>query len=386
MKIRYKEDMLNEYDQIDETKHEQAIDGQAQHVMITSKYFNLLSLLFVFSLYACTSGNRAPDVSSVKVPLETMRYEQDFFAIDTNHIAASIQSLVKKYPKFTPDFIESILGLDLDSLTIEGNIQGQAIKLFLHDYRPLKDSSDLIYKDFSQEEKEIKKALQYVKYYFPDYTEPKKLITFIGPINANFETSFGTQGDILTPDGLGIGLTLHLGKDFSFYKSAEGREQYPDYMANNFDKAHITVNCMRNIVDDLYPYKNDGTALIEQMVERGKRLFLISKFLPETNDNIIIGYTTTQMKDVLAHEALIWQFYLNNDLLNINDQNVVKNYIGESPKTPELGEGAPGNLGAFSGWQIVKKFMTQNEKVTLKELMKMPPREVYQQSRYRPRD
>ncbi|MFS8083254.1 MAG: hypothetical protein ACMG51_07365 [Ginsengibacter sp.] len=346
----------------------------------------LFIVLFIIVLSSCGSNKKAPDVSSVKVDLATYRYEQDFFSIDTNHIATSIQALIKKYPRFTPDFIESILGLDLDSLTIEGNGQAQAIKLFLHDYRSLKDSAELIYNDFSKESKEIKKALQYVKYYFPEYSIPKNVITFIGPINANFETSFGTQGDILTPEGIGIGLTLHLGKNFSFYRSAEGREQYPDYMANNFDREHITVNCMRNITDDLFPYKNDGDALIEQMVERGKRFYLISKFLPETDENIIIGFTKLQMKDVMSHEALIWQFYLNNDLLNISDQNVVKNYIGESPKTPELGEGAPGNLGSFSGWQIVKKFMSQNDKVSLQELMRMPPREVYQQSKYRPRD
>ncbi len=343
-------------------------------------------VLFIFILCSCTNTKKAPDVSSIKLDLVTQRYEQDFFSIDTNHIASSIQLLVNKYPRFAPDFIESILGLDLDSLTIEGNAQGQAIKLFLRDYRPLKDSAELIYNDFSKESKEIKKSLQYVKYYFPEYVIPKNVITFIGPINANFETSFGTQGDILTPEGLGIGLTLHLGKNFSFYRSAEGREQYPDYLSNNFDKEHITVNCMRNIADDLFPYKTVGAALIEQMVERGKRLFLISKFLPNTDHNKIIGYSSEQMKDAISHEALIWQFYLNNDLLNISDQNIVKNYIGESPKTPELGEGAPGNLGSFSGWQIVKKFMSQNEKISLRELMGMPPRDVYQQSKYRPRD
>ena len=48
---------------------------------------------------------------------------------------------------------------------------------------------------------------------------PHAVITFIGPINANFETSFGTQGDILTPEALGVGLQLHLGKNFSLYKS-----------------------------------------------------------------------------------------------------------------------------------------------------------------------
>ncbi len=147
---------------------------------------------------------------------------------------------------------------------------------------------------------DIKKALQFVKYYFPQYPVPKSVVTFIGPINANFETSFGTQGDIITSEGLGIALQLHMGKNFSLYKSMEGQEQYPDYLANNFDAAHITVNCMRNIIDDLYPDKTNGKPLIEQMVEKGKRIYLLTKFLPNTPEYICFGYTEKQLKDCLC--------------------------------------------------------------------------------------
>jgi len=92
-----------------------------------------------------------------------------------------------------------------------------------------------------------------------------------------------------------------------------------------------------------------------------------------------------QLKDSYANEAVIWDFFLNNDLLNNTDQDIIKNYIGESPKTQELGEGSPGNIGSFSGWQIVKKYMEKNSKTSLKELMKMNAREIYNQSKYKPR-
>ena len=39
---------------------------------------------------------------------------------------------------------------------------------------------------------------------------------------------------------------------------------------------------MRNIVDDLFPDKSNGKALIEQMVDKGRRMFLLTKFLPYT--------------------------------------------------------------------------------------------------------
>lgn len=347
------------------------------------KYLTLVFSAIVF--FSCNNYKNIPDVSSIKIDLETKRFEQDFFAMDTTKVAESIKIILQKYPGFTPDFVFNILGLDLDSLLILGNVQHEAIRLFIHDYQPIKDSSDQLFKNFTKEANAIKKGLQFVKYYFPRYNFPKSIITFIGPINANFQTSYGTQGDILTTEGLGIGLQLHLGSDFSFYNSPAGQSLYPGFISNNFDALHIPVNCMRNIIDDMYPDKSMGKSLIEQMVEKGRRLFLLTKFLPYAPDHINIGYTEKQMKDAYKNEAVIWDFFLNHDLLNNSEQNIIKNYIGESPKTQEFGEGSPGNLGSFSGLQIVRKYMDKFPDTTLEGMMNMNPREIYSLSKYKPK-
>ena len=345
----------------------------------------LIILVSAIAFFSCNNNKNIPDVSSIKINLGTKRFEQDFFKIDTMNVASSISSLLAKYPRFTPDFIINILGLDMDSLLITSNSQAAAVRLFVHDYMPMKDSSDLIYENFDKETEEIKKSLQFVKYYFPGYKLPQSIITFIGPVNANFETSFGTQGDILTLEGLGIGLQLHLGKNFSFYKSEQGREQYPEYLSNNFDAAHITVNCMRNIIDDMFPDKTNDKALIEQMIDKGRRVYLLTKFLPNTPEYICIGYTEKQLKDCYANEAVIWDFFLNNNLLHNSEQGIIKNYIGESPKTQELGEDSPGNIGTFSGLQVVKKYLEKFPETTLEKLMKTEPVEIYNQAKYKPR-
>jgi hypothetical protein len=345
----------------------------------------LLIPLIIAGFFLSCNNKNIPDVSSIKVKLDTKRFEQDFFEIDTNNVAQSMRSMLQKYPDFLPAFTANMLGLDLDSLLIPGNEQQQGVRMFIHDYMSLKDSAELLYKNFSDETKDIEKGLQYVKYYFPDYKIPQSIITFIAPINANFETSFGVQGDVLTTTSFGIGLQLHMGKDFSYYKSREGLEQYPQFLSDNFDKAHIRVNCMRNIVDDLFPTKIKGKALIEQMVDRGRRMYLLTKFLPYTPEYLCMGYTKNQMDDAEKNEAVIWDLFLNNNLLNVTDDNIVHNYIGESPKTQELGEGAPGNIGTFSGLQIVKKFMKMYPETSLTDLMKKDAREIYDQSKYKPR-
>jgi len=343
-------------------------------------FFTILAML----LLASCSQNKTPDVSDIKVDLHLLRFEHDLFGIDTSNLDTSIESLKKKYPNFTVDYLANILGLNADSIAA-GNPQSIAFKQFLKDYAPIKDSSDKIYKDFSKWFEEVREGLKYVRFYFPDYHLPKKIITFIGPMDAFFQTSFGIQGDVLTSDGLGIALQLHLGKNFSFYNSEIGQTLYPEYISRNFDAAHIPRNCMRNIVDDLFPSKTKFNTLIGQMVERGKRLYLLTRFLPKEKESVLLGYTDDQMKGVLKNEAVIWDFFLSNDLLNNSDQNLIKNYVGESPVTQEFGQNAPGDLGSFTGLQIVKKYMQKFPETTLTELMNVNPRNVFERSKYKPK-
>ena len=313
-------------------------------------------------------------MSGIKVDLKVERFEKDFFSIDTNNILSELQRLRIKYPLFINDFTQQILGFN--TLTPPDSLK-KYLPLFIKDYRFVKDSADMLFGDFKKQTAEIKKGLQFVKYYFPEYKAPKKVITFIGP--------FDGYSDVITSDAFAIGLQLHMGSNFSFYKSDVSRDIFPEYISQKFTPDYISVNCIKNIIDDMYPDKSTGRPLIEQMVEKGKRLYLLYKFLPETDDFLKIGYTKDQLKDCYKNEAIIWDFFLNTDLLNNADQNIVKNYIGENPKTQELGEGSPGNIGAFSGLQIVKKFMEKNSKTTLQDLMKINSREIYSQSKYKPR-
>ncbi|MDB5198119.1 MAG: hypothetical protein JWO92_82 [Chitinophagaceae bacterium] len=341
-------------------------------IILMKKLF--IVLLITAFLFSCKNKD-IPDVSNIKVDLKVQRFEKDFFAIDTNNILNELQRLRIKYPSFLNDFTNQILGFDNttppDSLT-------KYIHLFIRDYRFVKDSADKLFENFESQAEEIKKGLQFVKYYFPEYKVPNKVITFIGP--------FDGYSDVITSDAFAIGLQLHMGSNFSFYKSDISRDIFPEYISRKFTPEYIPINCIQNVIDDMYPDKSIGKALIEQMVEKGKRLYLLDKFLPYTPEYLKIGYTETQLKDSYANEAVIWDFFLNNDLLNNTDQNIVKNYIGESPKTQELGEGSPGNIGAFSGWQIVKKYMDKNSKTSLQELMKTNAREIYSQSKYKPRN
>ena len=333
----------------------------------------LLSLFMLAFLIGGCKDRSIPDVDNIHVNLSTQRFEQDLFTTDTLNMASSIQKLLHKYPQFAETFLGTILNVDPQW---SADSTASYVRSFVRSYRNVFDSSQQVFNDFKPYEQEIKKGLQFVSYYFPSYKIPSRIVTYVGPLDG--------FGDILDEGVFYVGLHQHLGKSFSLYKTVWVEETYPDYISQRFSPEYIAVNAMKNIVLDLFPEKNEDKSLVVQMVEKGKRLYLLQKFLPHTKEYMLIGYSENQLKESYDHEATIWNLFVQNNFLQTIDYNVIKNYVGEGPKTPELGDASPGNIGSFSGWQIVKKYMDKNPGTDLKTLMQLDPEQLFQAAKYKP--
>ncbi len=332
----------------------------------------LAGIIICSFLFSCSTNNR-PDVSGIKVTLKLERFEKSLFNMDTVHFAESMTRLVREYPGFAPVYFTRILNLDphWPSDTTAGYIKG-----FLTSYRPLYDSAESLFPNFKDEMNEIEQGLRYVKYYFPKYRIPHKVITYIGPVDG--------YGDIITDSALVVGLQQHMGADFSMYQMDWVQQIYADYITRRFAPEYIPVNAIKNIVNDMYPESGEDKSLIVKMVENGKKLYCMQQLLPDVDEYLIIGYTKLQLEKSYDGEAQIWNLFIQNNLLQSVDYNLIKNYVGESPKTQELGDGSPGNIGSFTGWQIVKKFAAANSKISLKELMDTPAETIFREAKYKP--
>ena len=252
-----------------------------------------LSVAAIVILLGCNSGQKTPDIRSIDVPLTTIRFEQSFFAIDTLRLDASLQKLASQQPLFTQDFLYNILATTPETAMRD-------VPQFINAYQSLFKQTGTKFASIKTQEAAIKEGLKFVKYYFPEYKLPTKLITFIGPIN-----SFG---NIITIDALAIGLQMYLGKNDPIYLSEEGQSLYPVYVSRRFEPEYMATNCMKNIRDDMFPLQDAGAPLCEQMVEAGKRLYFLKQILPTEQDSIVTGYTAAQLEGCYKSEKDIWSF------------------------------------------------------------------------------
>lgn len=337
-------------------------------------------VLLIILLAACRSGKNIPDVSNIKVSLQVQRFEQDFFALDTNHLNRGLDALSRKYPQFFSDFVSNILGLPASDSSLP------AIKSFIAYYTPVYRQSQQQFNNFGKWQKEIEQGLQFTKYYFPTYPLPQSIITFVGPMNAYFTGSIGAYGDAMTAAGPAIGLQLHLGANDSAYWGGLQQGAIYQYQVRRFEPATIPVNVIKNIVDDMFPYQSDSRPLIEQMIEKGKRLYVLDQLLPYTSDTLKTGYTKAQLDLCNEHEGDIWSYFVKNELLYSIDPLQNKELLEDGPKTQELGEGVPGFIGLYTGWKIVQKWMDKNSKVSLEALMKKDAKTLFNEAGYKPRN
>ncbi len=334
------------------------------------------ALIIFFAANACKSKKNIPDVSDIPVTISIERFDKAFFSLDTNNIVPGLYKLNQQFPYFINDFTTNILGAE--PLSDTSKIAFAATRQFLSSYWPAKDSIEGKFENLSWLEKELKQSFKYVKYYFPKYQLPQKVVTFIGPFDA--------PGVAITQYALAIGLQLYAGKNFSFYTSMQGQEMYPTYISRRFEPSYITSNCMKAIAEDLFADKSGNKPLIEQMIEKGKYWYLVNQFLPEAPDSLITGFTQKQNDWCKANEGLIWNYFLqtNNELYTI-DPDIIKNYIGEAPNTIGMPDASPGNIGQWIGWQIVKNYADKNPSITPFQLMTTDAKKIFEETKYKPR-
>ncbi|MFM7645572.1 MAG: hypothetical protein ACKO41_02550 [Sphingomonadales bacterium] len=333
-----------------------------------------LLLFFGMIISGCSTTNTAPDVSHIQVKVSLSRFDSAFFALDTLYLTSGLDSLAISFSGFYPEYMQYILGVSGDPNDI--NTQ-QATRSFLRSYASISDSLRLRFDDTRRLEKELETSFQYLQYYFPGY-KPGTITLFIGPFDA--------PGIATVRSGTAIGLQQFAGRDFFAYQTEALQSIYPTYLSRRFAQPYVVPGVIKAISEDLFPPRSAELPLVEQMVEKGKYWYLASLLLPYHPDSVITGYTTQQLNWCKDNEGLIWSHLLKSEDLNSLNPVTIQTYLGEAPFTQGLSqEYSPGNLGAWVGWQIVKKFAEAHAELDPEKVMKTNPAIILEQAKYKPK-
>lgn len=330
----------------------------------------LIPFIFIVmttALMACGGPAHDPATAIPKPSIQELHFEDAFFEMDTLHFETSLAKLTQQYPGFSADYFNRILMLS-------PNKEAKKIEAYYKSYLPIyKDAKKIQASKLATPQ--IVDALQRFHYFFPNYTLPKQVIYFIGPLE--------TYSNVVTKDGLAIGLQLYLGSESNWYFSEQINTIYPRYISRQFSPEYIVVNSLQNILNDYAPIVLNGNTLVAQMIEIGKRQYIMEQCLPKAQDTLLMGYTGQQIKSVKENIGDIWTFLSSQNRLFSVDPNMTNAILGEAPYNDYFGEDIPGNVGKYIGYLIVKSWMDQQKgesKSDLVSLLKTPAMDIFNQA------
>ncbi len=303
----------------------------------------------------------------VAIPIE--RFDRSLFEMDTLRLVQGLSEVKAKHPLFYNDFFTHILGMD--------PVKDSAFfKSFIRAYLPIYKAANAINAPVVMQE-QMSYAFGYFKMYFPKYVLPSKLIYFIGPMEG--------YGNVITRDGLAVGLQMFLGTNASWYQTERIQNIYPPFVSRRFSLEYMPVVSLQNFLGEVAPFNPYGKNLLTQMVEQGKRQYILEQCLPQTVDTVLWGYSSKQLH--AAEEAVpeIWSYIQLQKILYSVRSTDVRDLMYPAAYNHYFGNDIPGDVGRLVGYQIVLSYMhAKNYKITLPELLKIPAQQVFEESNFRP--
>lgn len=337
----------------------------------------VVMLMTGLAMTGCGGNDGQPDVDDVKITLKSQRLDKDLAAIDTNHIGAGLQQLQAKYPGFLNFYLDTLMGFGVNGNFADTNKAIEfGVKSFLthKDYRGLFDTVVKHYPDTKKIEEPLQKGFQYLKHYYPDHYVPQ-IIYLVSGLNNwgafTVDTSY-----------LGIGLDMFLGEQYPYYASVG----IPDYKTKQLKEEYIPVAVFSTLYQQMHPFVMDGKTLLDMMLQRGGEQYFLEKVIPFVPEHVRLGYTQAQLKWCQDNEALVYNFFVKEDILYSTDWQKILRFVHDAPTSAGMPSESPGNIGAWLGLQIIRSYAQQHSDATLPEIVKdKNVQQFLQQSKYKPK-
>ena len=323
------------------------------------KYLVWVFLVFVLFSSCSTDSDKEIDVSAINIDVTIQRLEQELFNTKTEGEVKSFldkNKLITEYflpfPEGTPDSVKVNKVLTL--------VQNEGLQ-------KLYQESQQTFGDLSQVKGQLENAFKHIKYYYPE---------FKAPLVQTIVTGFGR--DLLVSDSL-----IVIGLDYFIGNKASFRPDAPDYILRTFQPAYIVPKIILLLSQEYNQANPKDKSLLSDMIYYGKSYEFTSYMLPQVHDSLLIEYSSEQISASDENRDIIWGHFIEKKLLYETSHFIKTRYVDPRPYTAEIGAKAPGAIGRWLGWEIVRAYMRE-QKVTLQQLMKSDnAQQIFARSEYK---
>lgn len=318
------------------------------------KHIFFIGLIF-FLCVGCENAQqkKEKEIEKIELPMEVSRFDLLFY-----------ETSEADFPKLKTDFPYFFAPEIADSLWFNKRNEPLQQELF-------KEVSQK-FSSFENEQKQLKKLFQHIKYDFPAFNPPK-IITLISEVDY--------QSRVVYADSLLlVGLDNYLGENHHFYQGIQ------EYIRYEFDSKFLPVDVALAVSERMISQQKNITFL-DEMIWQGKHLFLAQRFLPNFSEAEILKYSPQKYEWAKENQSEIWRYFIENQLLYSTDKKTIQRFISLAPFSKfymEHDRESPGGIGRFVGLQIVKAFVEKNPQ-NFHKLLSVSAEELFKQANYKPK-
>ncbi len=332
------------------------------------------SLVFGFTLWltGCQKGRQYFPNKHEMTPkhVEILRFDSALLSVQAADIEQDIRRLYADFPYFMPIFVEDILGIPTSDTAYLEEVLPQFLSDTTYGFQATNEREKQMFADISDIQTSLDDAFTRLCYLYPDMEVPD-IYLFISGFNASV---------YFFDEAVGVGADMYLGSDYEYYN----RVVY-EYQKQTMRKECIPADVVSAYLFRNLPYTSSKGRLLDQMLYRGKVMYLLSVLFPTLPKYEVMGYTKEQWQWCEKHERAIWHLIMDKRDIFKTESIVLTSYLNEGPFTAEVSQDSPGRLGTWVGWRIAESYMEHNEDVTLQQLMAEPDaQKILEASFYKP--
>ena len=244
----------------------------------------------VVFMTACQKGRTYFPKDLEPQEIEFVRFDKALLNVHEATVAQDVKVLYDEYPAFMPLWVEDVLGIpSADTLYLE-----QQLPLFMNDtlygFKQTNAKEQEVFADVKDLEQAIGKAFARIQYLYPE-TEIPAFYLFV----SGFQTPIYFNDEII-----GVGADMYLGSDYEYYN----RVVY-EYQKQTMRKECIPVDVVSAFLFRTIPYTSQQIRLLDQMLYRGKIMFLTAQIFDDLPGYEVMGWTKEQWDWCVKNERAI---------------------------------------------------------------------------------
>lgn len=162
-----------------------------------------------------------------------------------------------------------------------------------------------------------------------------------------------------------IALNHYLGADYPGYSHWEA------YMRANKTPQMLPYNVAEALVATRHPFEPgaDEPTLLSRMLYEGALVEAVMRLVPKAKEASALGYTQSQLEFARASTRQMWQEMAAAKMVYDTDPVKIDRLISPAPSSPLLGMQAPGRIGRYIGYEIVRKYISTHPDASLAYLL-----------------